>query len=48
MPGENPETLPAPAALVPSLLRLVSPDLTATGKIFDYRQERLLDVRSPA
>jgi NAD(P)-dependent dehydrogenase (short-subunit alcohol dehydrogenase family) len=48
MPGENPETLPAPAALMPSLLRLVSPDLTATGKIFDYREDRLLDVRSPA
>ena len=48
MPGENPETLAVPAVLTPALLRLVDPELTVTGKLFDFRQDRLLDFRSPA
>lgn len=35
-PGEDPMTLPAPDALVPLFLKLSDPDLTETGKLFNF------------
>ncbi|ODT72231.1 MAG: oxidoreductase [Pelagibacterium sp. SCN 63-23] len=35
MPGENPETLPTPAEIVPKLIDLLSPSLNENGQLFD-------------
>jgi NAD(P)-dependent dehydrogenase (short-subunit alcohol dehydrogenase family) len=35
MPGEDPETLPTPAEIVPSLVDMISPDYAETGKLFN-------------
>lgn len=35
-PGEDPKTLPAPDQVAPSLLALLSPNVTATGEIFRF------------
>jgi len=35
MPGEDPDTLPRPAEIVPQLIDLLSPRLTETGKLYD-------------
>lgn len=36
MPGEDPNTLPAPAEVAPKLVDLISPALTATGQLFNF------------
>lgn len=36
MPGENPDTLPAPDDLVPFILDAVTSEQTETGQIFDF------------
>jgi NAD(P)-dependent dehydrogenase (short-subunit alcohol dehydrogenase family) len=36
-PGENPETLPAPEALLPIVLQLLSGQNTANGEIFEFK-----------
>jgi NAD(P)-dependent dehydrogenase (short-subunit alcohol dehydrogenase family) len=36
MPGEDPATLDTPDVLVPAVLRLLSPDLTESGRIWDH------------
>ncbi|MGF1606789.1 MAG: SDR family NAD(P)-dependent oxidoreductase [Rhodothalassiaceae bacterium] len=35
-PGEEPETLPAPEALVPLFVKLADPNLTANGEVFRF------------
>ena len=35
MPGEDPETLPQPAAIAPKLIDLLSPDLSENGRVFN-------------
>jgi NAD(P)-dependent dehydrogenase (short-subunit alcohol dehydrogenase family) len=47
MPGEDPETLPTPEELAPKLLRLLSPDWTATGKLYDFPSDKVLNFRDP-
>jgi NAD(P)-dependent dehydrogenase (short-subunit alcohol dehydrogenase family) len=37
MPGEDPETLKPPEALVPDIVRMLSPDFAETGTVFDFR-----------
>jgi NAD(P)-dependent dehydrogenase (short-subunit alcohol dehydrogenase family) len=37
MPGEDPDTLPRPAAIVSGLIDLLSPSLTETGKLYDVK-----------
>jgi len=37
MPGEDPETLPPPTALVPDIVRMLSPDFTDSATVFDFR-----------
>ncbi len=46
-PGEDPDTLPAPADVASKIISLASPSLTETGMIFDARQGRFLHHRSP-
>lgn len=46
MPGEDPNTLPEPAEIVPSILDLLAPDFNETGKLFDFPTKRLLEYSS--
>lgn len=39
MPGEDPETLPEPEALLPSLFGLLDPALTVSGRTFEFRTQ---------
>jgi NAD(P)-dependent dehydrogenase (short-subunit alcohol dehydrogenase family) len=43
MPGEDPETLPLPEALVPSIFGLLDPALGVSGKTFDFRTQSWRD-----
>lgn len=47
MPGEDADTLPHPASIAPSILRLASPNLTETGQVYEMRQERFLSFKAP-
>lgn len=47
MPGENPDTLPLPADVAASMLRLASPSLTYTGRIWNVRKGSWTDYRLP-
>ncbi len=44
MPGENPETLPAPSEIAPKLVDMLSPSLTEQGRIFDIATGRFEDI----
>lgn len=48
VPGEDPATLPRPEDLVPHILRLVAPDWTETGKLYDFPTRSVLDFEQPA
>lgn len=43
MPGEDPQTLPHPAELVPHLLDLVAPGNTQNGRLFDFPSREIRD-----
>lgn len=47
MPGENPDTLPAPAEVAAKIVPLAAPALTETGLIWDVPRARFLSYRSP-
>ena len=47
MPGEDPQTLPTPEDLAPKLLRLLSPEWTETGKLYDFPTDKVLSFRDP-
>lgn len=47
MPGEDPETLPHPSTVAQTLLPLLGPDQTETGKLFVVRENRIVDYVSP-
>jgi NAD(P)-dependent dehydrogenase (short-subunit alcohol dehydrogenase family) len=48
MPGEDPMTLPTPEDLAPKLLRLLAPEWTQTGKLYDFPTDSVLSFRDPA
>ena len=48
MPGEDAKTLPTPREVAAKIVPLAFADVTATGKLFDVRQDRFLDYRDPA
>jgi NAD(P)-dependent dehydrogenase (short-subunit alcohol dehydrogenase family) len=48
MPGEDPMTLPTPDAVAETIVPLCLPSFQETGKIYDYRQGKLLSFRPPA
>jgi NAD(P)-dependent dehydrogenase (short-subunit alcohol dehydrogenase family) len=48
MPGEDPATLPKPEQVAEKILTLCLPTFTETGKLYDYRAQRLLEFRAPA
>lgn len=43
MPGEDPMTLDTPEQVASQILRLCLPDVTETGRLYDYRAKRFLD-----
>ena len=47
VPGENPETLPHPRDVAAKIVALADPGLRETGKLYDVREGRFLDYRSP-
>ncbi|MCB1475204.1 MAG: SDR family NAD(P)-dependent oxidoreductase [Rhodobiaceae bacterium] len=48
MPGEDPDTLKKPDAVVPDILRLVAPDQTSNGAVFDFPTSRLTPLVTAA
>jgi len=42
MPGEDPDTLPMPTDIAPSLIDLVSPKTASHGQLFDMREKRFI------
>ncbi len=47
MPGEDPTTLRAPQELAPKIVEICSPAWTETGKLYDFRSDKILAFRSP-
>jgi NAD(P)-dependent dehydrogenase (short-subunit alcohol dehydrogenase family) len=47
MPGEDPETLRPAEEIAPKLLRILSPEWTQTGKLYDFPSDRVLSFRDP-
>ena len=48
MPSEDPETLPPPEAVAPAVLSLTSASFEESGKVFDFKEGRILAFRGPA
>ncbi|MCF3641574.1 SDR family NAD(P)-dependent oxidoreductase [Rhizobium sp. TRM95111] len=47
VPGEDPSTLPHPSEVAATLLPLVGPGQTETGKLFIVRDRKIVDYRLP-
>jgi NAD(P)-dependent dehydrogenase (short-subunit alcohol dehydrogenase family) len=48
MPGEDPMTLETPDKVAEKIVELCLPSLQESGKLYDYRQGRLLEFRPPS
>lgn len=48
MPGEDQSTLKTPADIAPYFVTLASPDWNETGKVFDFREGKILTPQMPA
>lgn len=46
-PGENPDTLPHPSEIAAKLLRLVGPEVTETGLIYQATNDRFVAYQQP-
>ncbi|TPW33417.1 SDR family NAD(P)-dependent oxidoreductase [Martelella alba] len=46
-PGEDPMTLPHPSEVAASIIPLVLPSFTESGKLYVFREGRLMDYREP-
>ncbi|MBB2700618.1 SDR family NAD(P)-dependent oxidoreductase [Rhizobium phaseoli] len=47
VPGEDPQTLPHPSEVAKTILPLLGPGVTETGKLFIVRENKLADYRLP-
>ena len=47
MPGEDPSTLPEPAAVARSIVALLDPTIDRTGQIYDVRSDAWLEYAMP-
>ena len=47
MPGEEPLGLRVPEELAPKIVEMCSPSWTETGKLYDFRSDRVLSFRGP-
>jgi NAD(P)-dependent dehydrogenase (short-subunit alcohol dehydrogenase family) len=48
MPGEDPMTLPPLEAVAEKIVALALPSVTETGKLYDFRADRLISYQLPA
>ena len=48
MPGEDPMTLSTPEDLAPKLLKLLAPEWSESGKLYDFPNDKVLAFRDPA
>jgi NAD(P)-dependent dehydrogenase (short-subunit alcohol dehydrogenase family) len=48
MPGEDPMTLPTPEQVAEKIVELCLPDVTETGKLYDFRAGKFLEFLQPA
>ena len=48
MPGEDPMTLPTPGAVAEKLVDLCQPGFTETGKLYEFRSDKVLQFMPPA
>jgi NAD(P)-dependent dehydrogenase (short-subunit alcohol dehydrogenase family) len=48
MPGEDPMTLPTPEEVAATIVPLCLPAFTESGKLYDFRADKLLAFRAPA
>ena len=48
LPGEDPATLPTPEEFAPKLMRVLAPDWSESGKLYDFPLDRVLSFRDPA
>src|SRR3974390_2702973 len=48
MPGEDPMTLPTPEAVAEKIVDLCLPEVSDTGRFYDYPSGKLLSFRGPA
>ncbi|MBI1866692.1 MAG: SDR family NAD(P)-dependent oxidoreductase [Methylocystis sp.] len=48
MPGEDPMTLRTPQDFAPKVVAMCRPDWRATGRLYDFPADRLLDFAAPA
>ena len=48
MPGEDPDTLPAPDAVAPHIVALCGPQSTVTGRIYDFPTRSVQGFDDPA
>lgn len=46
-PGENPDTLRTPAEVARTLLPLIGPDTTFTGRLYQAKHDRWMDYALP-
>jgi NAD(P)-dependent dehydrogenase (short-subunit alcohol dehydrogenase family) len=47
MPGEDPTTLPPPELVAEKIVALCLAGFTESGRLYDYRTDRLLSFRKP-
>ena len=47
-PGEDPMTLPTPDQVAATIVPLCLPSFSESGKIWDYRANKLMSFRAPA
>ena len=47
MPGEEPTSIPHPDDVAPSIVDLIEPTCTDTGRIYDYMKNRFVDFNAP-
>jgi NAD(P)-dependent dehydrogenase (short-subunit alcohol dehydrogenase family) len=47
LPGEDPTTLPTPEEFVPKLMRVLAPEWSETGKLYDYPRDKVVSFRDP-
>jgi len=48
MPGEDPMSLRTPEELAPKIVALCQPEWTQTGKLFDFKTDRVLSFMPPS
>jgi NAD(P)-dependent dehydrogenase (short-subunit alcohol dehydrogenase family) len=48
MPGEDPQNLRTPEEIAPKILELCMPGWLQTGKLYDFRRDRVLSFMPPA